>query len=221
MTTIASCGHSIESDGAYYTVTIQDVDQDGVSPILITTTLCDACFHELKESGTEYELDSSSIADNTQEIERKFLVASDSWRDLLSAPSTTTQNIKQGYLNVDPERTTRVRASDTMGYLTIKGKAVGLTRSEYEYEIPLSHAHDLIKMCGDHVIEKTRHRVIVDNTVWEIDVFHGSNEGLVLAEVELVSENQIIILPEWVGEEVSYNSSYCNSTLAQPYRKTW
>ncbi|MCG8577438.1 MAG: CYTH domain-containing protein [Flavobacteriales bacterium] len=143
------------------------------------------------------------------EIERKFLIKDDSWRE----KATDANDIKQGYLNSVAERTVRVRISRGKGILTIKGKNDNLSRLEYEYEIPLKDAESLIDLCEKPIIEKTRHSYFRANHHWEIDVFKGENEGLIVAEVELESEEEELQLPEWIGEEVSNDSRYYNSSL--------
>jgi len=114
------------------------------------------------------------------EIERKFLVTNDSWQHSVSK----TLSLKQGYLNTDPDRTVRVRVSDNEAFLTIKSRQIGLSRAEFEYPIPPEDAEALLKLC-DKTLSKDRHHVIIGRHTWEIDVFHDSNEGLVLAEIEL------------------------------------
>ena len=149
------------------------------------------------------------------EIERKFLVADDSWRD--GVPGV---RIAQGYLSQDPDRTVRVRVGGDTGWLTIKGRTEGITRAEFEYEIPLDDARELLGMCLPSVIDKTRYEIPFGGHVWEIDVFHGENEGLVIAEVELADESISPELPAWVGAEVSADARYFNACLAvQPYGK--
>lgn len=143
------------------------------------------------------------------EIERKFLVANNSWRD--GSPGTM---IAQGYLSQDPERTVRVRIGGEKAWLTIKGRTEGISRAEFEYEIPLEDAHELLAMCLRSVIEKTRHEVSYAGHLWEIDVFHGDNEGLIVAEVELADATISPALPPWVGVEVSAEARYFNSCLA-------
>lgn len=144
-----------------------------------------------------------------KEIERKFLVANDSWRNKV----TKQYRIQQGYLNTDPIRTVRVRIIGEQGFLTVKGKSEGLTRLEFEYQIPAPDALAMLKLCDKNSISKTRFEVEEHSMLWEIDVFDDLNKGLELAEVELDSEEQSIILPEWVGEEVSYDTKYYNSNL--------
>ena len=148
------------------------------------------------------------------EIERKFLVVDDAWR-----ARTTGTAFRQGYLSTVKERTVRVRAAGERGYLTIKGITVGAVRSEFEYEIPRADADQMLdELCERPLIEKTRHEVEVDGLTWEIDVFAGVNDGLVVAEVELEDEAQEIDLPEWVGVEVTDDPRYFNANLiAHPF----
>ena len=149
------------------------------------------------------------------EIERKFLVADDSWRD-----GTAGVRIAQGYLSQDPDRTVRVRLAGERAWLTIKGRTEGITRAEFEYAIPADDAQALLGLCLPSVIDKTRHEVSFGGHLWEIDVFHGDNEGLVIAEVELADESISPELPPWVGAEVSLDARYFNSCLAaQPYAR--
>jgi CYTH domain-containing protein len=143
------------------------------------------------------------------EIERKFLVTGDSWND--GSPGV---RIAQGYLSLDPERCVRVRLAGNEAWLTIKGRTEGITRAEFEYPIPPRDAHELLEMCLPSVIDKTRHRIPFGGHMWEVDVFHGANEGLVIAEVELADECVIIEPPPWTGAEVSSDSRYYNASLA-------
>jgi adenylate cyclase len=145
------------------------------------------------------------------EIERKFLVADDSWRD--GCPPGV--RIAQGYLTQDPERSVRVRLAGENAWITVKGRLQGITRAEYEYPIPAADARDLLEMCLPSVIDKTRHRIEHRSHVWEIDVFHGANEGLVIAEVELEHEDLNPERPSWLGDEVSDDARYLNANLAQ------
>lgn len=149
------------------------------------------------------------------EIERKFLLADDSWHD--GSPGV---RIAQGYLSQDPERTVRVRIAGESAWLTIKGRSEGITRAEFEYEIPLDEAKALLELCLPSVIDKTRHRIPFGGHEWEIDIFHGENEGLVVAEVELEDEAVSPEIPSWIGVEVSSDARYFNSCLAvTPYAK--
>ncbi len=151
-----------------------------------------------------------------QEIERKFLVRSDTWRE--GAEGTL---YRQGYLAKDAERTVRVRIAGTAAYLTIKGRTTGTSRAEYEYEIPLKDAEELLDMCEGPLVEKTRHKIPHAGHTWEVDVFHGDNEGLIMAEVEIDREDAEVELPEWAGQEVSDDARYYNSSLSRKPFKTW
>jgi adenylate cyclase len=149
-----------------------------------------------------------------QEIERKFRVANDDWRAMTSSSSS----LKQGYLSSSAEATVRVRLEDNLGTLTIKSKTKGITRNEFEYAIPAQEAKELLMLCSGPLIEKTRYRIPQENHTWEIDVFEGDNDGLIIAEIELTSEDDYFVKPQWLGEEVSGDSRYYNSNLAtHPY----
>ena len=151
-----------------------------------------------------------------QEIERKFRVANDDWR----AMATSASSLKQGYLSSSAEATVRVRLEDNLGTLTIKSKTKGITRNEFEYAIPAQEAKELLMLCREPLIEKTRYRIPHENHTWEIDVFEGDNDGLIIAEIELTSEDDYFAKPQWLGEEVSGDSRYYNSNLAtHPYVK--
>lgn len=147
------------------------------------------------------------------EIERKFLVKNDSW----CTGSGTLY--RQGYLNRHPERTVRVRIAGEKAYLTIKGITKGATRKEFEYEIPIVEAEEMLnQLCEKPLIEKRRYQVIVEKKLFEVDEFLGDNRGLVVAEVELISEDEIIPQPDWLGDEVTSDPRYYNSNLSQhPY----
>jgi len=153
------------------------------------------------------------------EIERKFTLKNTNF--LLSA--IRVFKITQGYLNSHPDRTVRVRTKGDKGYLTIKGRSSqdGLMRMEWEKEIPLAEALQLLELCEDFIIEKTRHEVIYAGNTFEIDVFEGKNQGLILAEVELNQENQQIELPEWIDREVTGDSRYYNSYLSNNPYSLW
>lgn len=149
-----------------------------------------------------------------QEIERKFRVANDDWR----AMATSSSSLKQGYLSSSAEATVRVRLEDNLGTLTIKSKTKGITRNEFEYAIPAQEAKELLLLCRGPLIEKIRYRILQENHTWEIDVFEGDNDGLIIAEIELTSEDDYFAKPQWLGEEVSGDSRYYNSNLAtHPY----
>ena len=149
-----------------------------------------------------------------KEIERKYLIKDDSWRECASGTT-----YRQGYLSTVKERTVRVRTIDDKGFLTIKGITIGATRREYEYEIPTEDANEMLdELCEKPIIEKTRFKIPHTGLTWEIDEFAGVNQGLIVAEVELESEDQNTDFPPWVGEEVSGDPRYFNSNLiANPY----
>ncbi|KRA45652.1 CYTH domain-containing protein [Devosia sp. Root635] len=147
-----------------------------------------------------------------REIERKFLVASDDWR----AEATGSMLLRQGYLSSNAKATVRVRTRDDVrAVLTLKGIVEGISRAEYEYEIPIADARELLDMAEPHVIEKRRHLVPHEGLVWEVDVFAGRHLGLVIAEVELADENQAVPLPAWVGAEVTRDERYKNASLSR------
>lgn len=151
------------------------------------------------------------------EIERKFLLTSTSWKEL--APGTS---YRQGYLNSTKERTVRVRTIDDKGFLTIKGLSVGATRIEYEYEIPVADAEHLLDdLCEKPLIEKNRYKITYGGFVWEVDEFFGENKGLIVAEIELESEDQSFDKPEWVGQEVTGDPRYFNSSLIKEPYSQW
>jgi len=152
-----------------------------------------------------------------KEIERKFLVQKGVWR-----PKSQGHYCRQGYLSTVKERVVRVRVVGDMGFLTIKGITEGFSRLEFEYEIPERDAHQLLDtLCEPPLIEKTRYQEEYRGLNWEIDVFEGDNEGLILAEVELKRINQQIDPPKWIGEEVSHDSKYFNSNLAVHPYSSW
>ncbi len=148
------------------------------------------------------------------EIERKFLVTGDGWRQ-----DATSTSFRQGYLSTVKERTVRVRSAGDGGWLTIKGITVGASRTEFEYAIPVADADAMLdELCERPIIEKTRHVVKVDGMTWEIDEFRGENEGLVIAEVELDSADEEFASPDWLGDEVTDDPRYFNANLiAHPY----
>lgn len=152
-----------------------------------------------------------------KEIERKFLVVGDAWRSLAKGT-----HYRQGYLNSMKERTVRIRTIDNKAFMTVKGPTVGVTRMEFEYEIPYADCVEMLTHLAEQpVIEKVRYKIAMNGLVWEVDEFFGVNEGLIVAEVELQSEDQEFMKPEWVGEEVSGDPRYYNSNLvAHPYT-TW
>ena len=148
------------------------------------------------------------------EIERKFLVQGEDWKH-----GHTPQLLSQGYLNRDKQRTVRVRIAGDAAWLTIKGESQGATRAEFEYAVPLDDARQLMALCDGPRVEKYRWRVAHGGLVWEVDEFLGDNAGLVVAEVELSSEEQAFDKPDWAGAEVTHDPRYFNSSLAsRPYR---
>lgn len=150
------------------------------------------------------------------EIERKFLVGNADWRE-----GAAGVRMAQGYLSLDPDRTVRVRVAGKSAWLTIKGRTAGITRAEFEFDIPLEQAQSLLVLCLPTMIDKTRYRIFHRGYVWEVDVFHGENEGLILAEVELSNESDAPDIPPWGLTEVSADPRYFNSYLATHPFKTW
>ncbi len=151
------------------------------------------------------------------EIERKFLVNHEKWA---VAEKPKAEFYRQGYLLTDPNKTIRVRATDTKGFMTIKGKSEGATRAEFEYEIPKEEAIQLLDMFAVSDLTKYRYKVIFAEKLWEVDVFLDENEGLIVAEIELSSEDESFELPEWAAEEVTGEKKYYNSNLSTlPFSK--
>jgi adenylate cyclase len=150
-----------------------------------------------------------------KEIERKFLVRGDGWR----AGARPGVPFVQGYLSTDGSgATVRVRVAGDRAFLTVKGRAKGLTRDELEYEVPVADARDMLGMCGVRVVEKTRYVVPHEGHDWEVDVFEGANAPLVMAEIELGREDEPFARPPWAGDEVTEDGRYANACLAtQPY----
>lgn len=150
------------------------------------------------------------------EIERKFLVRGEAWKSL--APGVL---LRQGYLSSQHERIVRVRIEGDGARLTIKGPVAGATRGEWEYPIPLADAQVFLDtLCERPVIEKRRYRIPFGDMTWEVDEFLGDNAGLVVAEIELLAEDQAFALPDWVGEEVTHDHRYFNSSLLRfPYSR--
>jgi len=153
------------------------------------------------------------------EIERKFLVTSNKFK----IDAFSKHEIAQGYLNSNPERTVRIRIKDESGFITIKGKSneTGVSRLEWETEIALSEAKPLLALCEKGVIHKTRYEVKVGKHVYEVDEFHGENEGLFIAEIELSDENEHFKKPDWLGVEVTNDARYYNSYLSNNPYKSW
>ena len=149
------------------------------------------------------------------EIERKFLVRGNDWRQ------GRPLRISQGYLNRDKARTVRIRIAENHAYLTIKGPHQGASRAEYEYEIPRHDAEELMALCEGPPLEKNRYSATHAGATWEIDEFLGANAGLIVAEIELANEEQAFQRPAWVSTEVTHDPRYFNSSLiAAPYT-TW
>ena len=153
------------------------------------------------------------------EIERKFLVKSNAFKN----EAFQNYTIKQGFLNSNPERTVRVRLKNNKGVITVKGKSSddGLTRFEWEKEISINDAEDLLTLCEPGIIDKTRFEIKSGNHVLEVDEFHGDNQGLIIAEVELSSEDETFIMPKWLGKEVTGDTRYYNSQLVKHPFKNW
>ena len=153
------------------------------------------------------------------EIERKFLVTSDSYKK----EAFSKKRIIQGYLSSNPERTVRVRIKENKAYLTIKGNsnASGMSRFEWEKEISVDEAKNLLLLCEKGVIDKTRFEIKVGNHTYEVDEFYGENEGLEMAEIELQSETELFEKPDWLGEEVTNDNRYYNSYLSKNPFKNW
>jgi len=151
------------------------------------------------------------------EIERKFLIDTDKL-----PPLQNGYTIKQGYIQTVDHTTVRVRIRNEEAFLTIKGKSIGASRLEFEYPIPLQDANDMLdNLCQASVIDKTRYLVEHEGYVWEVDVFEGSNKGLVVAEVELDSEDEAFSLPSWVVQEVTDDTRYFNSNLVERSYTKW
>lgn len=153
------------------------------------------------------------------EIERKFLVTSEDFKK----EANHKNQISQGYLNSHPERTVRVRIKGESGFLTIKGKGneTGMTRFEWETEIALAEAKNLIQLCENGVIDKIRYEVTVEKHTYEVDEFFGENEGLIVAEIELKSEDETFEKPDWLGTEVTNDERYYNAYLSNNPFKKW
>jgi CYTH domain-containing protein len=146
------------------------------------------------------------------EIERKFLVDKAEWEKV---EKPNPKKIVQAYLLNSPEKTVRARIKGAKGFLTIKGATVGISRTEFEYEIPLEEAEEMIRLFAEKTISKDRYEIIVGNHLWEIDEFHGNLEGLVLAEIELSDENEAFEQPIWATKDVSTDINYYNSKLIE------
>lgn len=146
------------------------------------------------------------------EIERKFLVTGDEWR----MSSTGSAALRQGYLSTSAKATVRIRVlDDSRAVLTLKGPTDGISRAEFEYAVPLDEGRALLEMSRPNVVEKRRYLVPHGGLTWEVDVFEGAHEGLIMAEVELASADQSFELPPWAGMEVSHDDRYANASLSR------
>lgn len=152
------------------------------------------------------------------EIERKFLVNHAQWEQV-EKPSG--EFYRQGYLLTDSKKTIRVRQTSDKGFLTIKGISVGATRAEYEYEIPSEEAKELLDQFSVAELSKIRYKISIDNHIWEVDVFSGKNEGLIVAEIELKSEDEAFEIPGWIDREVTGEEKYYNSNLVSEPFSNW
>ena len=152
------------------------------------------------------------------EIERKVLLVGESWRSQVVGEP---KRLSQGYLCADAEKSVRVRLAGDFATLTVKGSRNGISRLEMQYTIPVPDAERMLALCLRPLIDKTRHIVMHDGMKWEVDIFHGENEGLRVAEVELESEDQSISLPDWAGDEVSHDPRYYNSQLVKEPFSRW
>lgn len=153
------------------------------------------------------------------EIERKFVVSP---ADFSSIVASGVRTIKQGYLANSKEKSVRIRVDDNRGYITVKGKTEGISKAEFEYDILVDEAETMLKTMTDgKLIEKKRYICLVDSKVWEVDVFQGNNQGLIIAEIELKSEDEEITIPDWYGTEVSTDPKYINARLIENPYKSW
>jgi CYTH domain-containing protein len=152
------------------------------------------------------------------EIERKFLVNKEKWRRIVKEKKSF---YRQGYIVSDPEKTIRVRLTDTAGYITIKGLSVGASRPEFEYSIPKADATELLDNFCESEVSKIRYFITYDNKLWEVDEFAGDNEGLIVAEIELSSEDETFSVPDWIDKEVTADKRYSNSNLSLNPYKNW
>ena len=152
------------------------------------------------------------------EIERKFLPRSDGWRK----EADTGTRYKQGYLIGAQQASVRIRIEGEQAYLNIKSMTLDIQRLEFEYPVPMADANVmLMQLCSKPLIEKTRYKVRHGRRVWEVDVFEGANEGLIVAEIELAAVNETFDLPNWIGEEVSHDPRYYNVNLVQHPYSSW
>lgn len=152
----------------------------------------------------------------TYEIEKKFLLKNHGWRE-----GAIARRMEQGYLAREPHRTVRVRRCDDQAWMTVKGPTTGITRQEVEFLLEPMVATELLGLCLDGIIQKTRHEIRYAGDLWEVDEFHGENQGLIIAEIELADENAVFARPPWLGPEVSVDRRFSNSALAQKPWSTW
>lgn len=152
------------------------------------------------------------------EIERKFLVHKNLWKEIGKPEGVF---IQQAYLLKEVEKNVRIRLKGEQGFLTIKGKTENLSRPEFEYEIPVEDAKKMIELFGKDIIEKIRYHITFEQYLWEVDVFFGNNLGLIVAEIELESEDSIFPKPDWIAKEVSHDSRYFNSNLSKHPYQAW
>jgi CYTH domain-containing protein len=150
------------------------------------------------------------------EIERKFLLKNDDWLE-----GATAHSIQQGYLAREPHRTVRVRKFDDQAWMTVKGPTTGITRQEVEFPLDPAVAEELFALCLEGMIHKTRHTLMHEGHLWEVDEFYGNNQGLVIAEIELADEATAFARPDWLGPEVSADRRFSNSALAQKPWGSW
>jgi adenylate cyclase len=152
------------------------------------------------------------------EIEHKFLLANDDWRKHV----VRSTQYRQGYLSSQPTSSIRVRISDERAWLNIKSATIGTHRHEFEYEIPMSDANEILTcLCTKPLVEKTRHFIVIEDNTWEIDEFTGANEGLIVAEIELSEIGQPFTKPSWLGLEVTHDLRYYNNNLARHPYSEW
>lgn len=144
------------------------------------------------------------------EIERKFLINEENWK---AVKKPEPISIKQGYISADPDCTVRIRTKGKKGYLTIKGSSVGISREEFEYEIPIHEAEKMLSLFADKKILKNRYEIKYKGKLWEVDEYLDALSPLIMAEIELKAEDEKFELPNWAGEEVSHDPSYYNSNL--------
>lgn len=151
------------------------------------------------------------------EIERKFLLKNDSWK----TPGLKGIFLKQGYLQQSADALVRIRISEDIAYITVKGKTCNTSRLEFEYEIPVNDAVEMLDLCEKPLVEKMRYPLKFQGMLWVVDVFEGNNEGLEIAEIELKKKNQAFMEPPWLGREISGDPRYFNSNLIKSPYLSW